>query len=125
MDVEDYGLIAQNAERFSLANVVPVLGKAPEAWGQLPDPDAVFVGGAGRHVNNLCAGAFQRLKPGGRLVANVGGVEGLAGVHHTLQELAGDARVWMINIAHGMVQLERIKFEALNPTFLIAAVKAK
>jgi precorrin-6Y C5,15-methyltransferase (decarboxylating) len=123
MDVEDHNLIARNAERFSVANLVPVLGKAPEAWEDLPDPDTVFVGGAGRNVNRLCEGALQRLKPGGRLVANVGGVESLAGVHQLLHDLTGDARVRMINIAHGTVQLERIKFESLNPTFLISAVK--
>jgi precorrin-6Y C5,15-methyltransferase (decarboxylating) len=123
MDIEDHGLIAQNAERFAVANLVPVLGKAPEAWEGLPDPDSVFVGGAGRNVSGLCEGAFQRLKPGGRLVANVGGIESLAAVHDMLHKLAGDAKVWMINLAHGTVQLERIKFEAMNPTFLIAAVK--
>ena len=46
MDVEDYQLISANAERFSVSNLTPVLGRAPEAWQDLPDPDAIFIGGA-------------------------------------------------------------------------------
>jgi precorrin-6Y C5,15-methyltransferase (decarboxylating) len=29
----------------------------------------------------------------------------------------------MVNIARGIEQLDRIRFEAINPTFLIAATK--
>jgi precorrin-6Y C5,15-methyltransferase (decarboxylating) len=123
MDPEDHGLIVQNAERFGVHNLVPVLGKAPEAWADLPDPDSVFVGGAGRTVTSLCEAAFERLKAGGRLVVNLESIENLATVHRLLHKLAGDAPVWMFNIAHGTFQLERIKFESMNPTFLVAAIK--
>jgi precorrin-6Y C5,15-methyltransferase (decarboxylating) len=123
MDSEDLGLMTRNAERFGAANLVPVLGKAPEAWQDLPAPDAVFVGGGGRSVKGLCEEAYGRLKPGGRLVVNVGGIEALSDVHTALHRAAGDAKVWMINIAHGTFQLERVSFEALNPTFLISVLK--
>jgi len=123
MDPEDHGLIVQNAERFGVNNLVPVLGKAPEAWGDLPAPNSIFIGGAGRTVTNICEAAFQRLKSGGRLVVNLGSIENLATVHRMLHELAGDAPVWMFNMAHGTFQLERIQFESMNPTFLVAAVK--
>ena len=106
-----------------MQNLVPVLGKAPEAWADLPDPDSVFLGGAGRTVTSLCEAAYQRLKAGGRLVVNVESIENLATVHRMLHKLAGDAPVWMVNIAHGTFQLERIKFESMNPTFLVAAIK--
>src|SRR5262245_31016767 len=43
MDQEDHGLITANAERFGVSNLVAVLGRAPEAWAELPDPDCVFV----------------------------------------------------------------------------------
>ena len=67
----DHGLIVENATRFNVANVVPVLGKAPEAWKTLTDPDAVFVAGSGREVMRISTLAYQRLRPGGRLVVNV------------------------------------------------------
>ena len=123
MDGEDVELIKANAERFGVANLVPVLGSAPEAWAKLPDPDSVFVGGSGRHISPIVEAAFLRLRPGGRLVANVGSIENLAAVHEALHRRSDDVRVWLINIARGTYQLERVRFEALNPTFLLSIVK--
>ena len=125
MDAEDHQLIVSNAERFGLANIVAVLGRAPDAWVGLPDPDAVFVGGSGREIGRLVELAYRRLKPGGRLVANVGSIENLAGVHEIMHRHASDVKVWLINIARGTYQLERVRFEALNPTFLLAATKPR
>jgi precorrin-6Y C5,15-methyltransferase (decarboxylating) len=125
MDAEDHQLIVANAERFGLTNIVAVLGRAPDAWAELPDPEAVFVGGSGREIGRLVELAYRRLKPGGRLVANVGSIENLAGVHEIMQRQAHDVKVWMINVARGTYQLERVRFEALNPTFLLAAMKAR
>lgn len=123
MDPEDHQLIAANAERFEVRNLIPVLGKAPEAWEQLPTPDAIFVGGTGRHVSNIVAGAFDRLRAGGRLVAHVASIENLAALRELFRGRAADADIWMLSLARGIYQLEQIRFESLNPTFLIGAVK--
>lgn len=123
MDVEDHQLIQSNAEKFGVTNLVAVLGRAPEAWAGLPDPDAVFVGGLGREISRLIEQAYERLRPGGRLVANVGSIENLSEVHTTLHSRSSQVNVWMINVARGTYQLERVRFEALNPTFLLSVVK--
>jgi precorrin-6Y C5,15-methyltransferase (decarboxylating) len=123
MDPEDYGLIASNAERFGIRNLTPILGKAPEAWAGLSKPDAVFVGGTGRQVRRIVELAFEELRPGGRLVANVGSIENIAAVREALLAKADDAQVLMINLARGNDQMERLHFEALHPTFLVSAVK--
>jgi precorrin-6Y C5,15-methyltransferase (decarboxylating) len=123
MDPDDHRLIRANAERFAVANLVPVLGRAPEAWANLPDPDAIFVGGTGREISRLIDAAYQRLKPGGRLVANVASIENVGEVHAALHRHARDVKVWLINVARGTYQMERIRFDALNPTFLLAVVK--
>src|SRR5690606_28298672 len=123
MDPEDHALITANAERFGVRKLTPVLGQAPEAWEKLPEPDAIFVGGSGRHVRGTVNHAFAKIKPGGRLVANVGSIQNLNAVQECLQAAAGDASVWMVNIARGVQQLERMSFEAMNPTFLLSAVK--
>ena len=123
MDPEDHGLISANAAQFGVANLTSVLGQAPEAWADLPDPDAVFVGGPGRQVTRICKQAFARLRPGGRLVVNVASIENLAAVREMLQSEAGDASVWMVNVARGTYQLESVRFESLNPSFLIGAIR--
>jgi precorrin-6Y C5,15-methyltransferase (decarboxylating) len=40
-----------------------------------------------------------------------------------LRARSGDASYWMVNIARGIEQMDRIRFESLNPIFLIAATK--
>ena len=122
MDPEDHQLINENAARFGVQNLVTVLGQAPEAWKDLPDPDAVFVGGTGRQVQGMVRQAYARLRPRGRLVVNVVSIENLAEVQQLLQTLAGDAVVRMIQIARGTHQLETTRFESVHPTFLVSAV---
>ena len=123
MDPDDHALIRENAARFGVTNLNPVLGRAPEAWAGLPDPDAIYVGGSGRDVAMLVEQAWQRLKPGGRLVTACNSIENLAAMHSLLRSRSGDAAYWMVNIARGIEQLDRIRFEAINPIFLIAATK--
>jgi precorrin-6Y C5,15-methyltransferase (decarboxylating) len=125
MDADDHQLIRANAERFGVKNLVGVLGRAPDAWADLPDPDSIFVGGSGREIARLVELAYGRLRAGGRLVASVGSIENLSGVHEILSQYVGDVGVWMINVARGVHQLERVRFEALSPTFLLAVVKPK
>ena len=125
MDPDDFQLISENADRFGVKNLVPVFGQAPEAWEKLPDPDAIFVGGTGRHVGAICDQAFRRLKPGGRLVADFSSIENLISVRETLKQLAGDVKLLMINICHGMEQLDQVRFEAMNPRFLAAVIKSE
>lgn len=123
MDAEDHALIVANSSRFGVKNLVPILGRAPEAWQGLPDPDCIFVGGTGREVTRLIQLAFERLRPKGRMAVNVSSMENVADVHALLQGLVGDVRVWMINIARGTHQFERVRFDALTPTFLLSVVK--
>ena len=123
MDPDDHALIRENAGRFGVTNLNPVLGRAPEAWASLPDPDAIYVGGSGRDVAMLVEQAWSRLKPGGRLVTACNSIENLAAMHTLLRSRSHDAAYWMVNIARGIEQLDRIRFEAINPIFLIAATK--
>lgn len=123
MDPEDYDLIKQNAERFSVSNLTAVLGRAPDAWEDLPDPDCIFVGGSGRQLSRLIELAFGRLKVGGRLVATMSSINNLSGVQELLGKLCPHVNIWMMNFARGTYQLERIRFEAINPTFVVSAVK--
>ena len=124
MDQDDYQLIAANADRFAVTNLTPILGQAPDVWTDLPDPDAVFVGGTGRVVSSIVESAVERLRPGGRIVANVSSLENVTAVFELLRTCCGDANVCMINLSRGVQQLERLRFESMNPSFLISATKA-
>jgi precorrin-6Y C5,15-methyltransferase (decarboxylating) len=123
MDPEDHQLILANAQRFQVQNLTAVLGPAPEAWRELPDPDCVFVGGSGRGISRLVESAYQRLRVGGRLVATMGSIDNLAEVHRVLRDCCPDVKVWMLHFARGNYQMDRIRFQSLNPSFLVSVVK--
>ena len=123
MDVDDFGLINQNAERFGVNNVFAIHGAAPSAWDDLPDPDAVFIGGTGRQLATIALDVIARLKPGGRLVADMASIDNVAEVQDILRNATGDVNVWMFNVAKGNYQLERVRFDAQNPIFLLSAIK--
>ena len=119
----DVALLQANAEAFGVPNIRPVTGRAPDVLDGLPDPDAVFVGGTGRRVDEVIKAAYGRLLPGGRIVVNVATVDGLATAYQTLKGLAGEVHLWNISVARGIEQMDRVRFEAVNPTFLLAAAK--
>ncbi|MGI9177609.1 MAG: cobalamin biosynthesis bifunctional protein CbiET, partial [Pirellulales bacterium] len=79
--------------------------------------------GSGRDVAMLVEQAWGRLEPSGRLVTACNSIENLAAMHSLLRARSSDAAYWMVNIARGIEQLDRIRFEAINPIFLIAATK--
>ena len=117
--------MSANAQRFHCGeSLVPVLGCAPDAWHALPDPDAIFVGGTGRSVGQIVAMALERLKPRGRLVANVGSLDNVMTVRQAMRSVPGELALRMIQVSHGTDQMDRIGLEGRNPTFLLSFVKA-
>lgn len=60
-----------NRERFGLSvNLHIHRARAPQCLSELPDPNAVFVGGSDGDLAEILARSWQRLPQGGRLVAS-------------------------------------------------------
>jgi precorrin-6Y C5,15-methyltransferase (decarboxylating) len=68
-------MIARNAAALGVPDLRIINGAAPQALGDLPTPNVIFVGG-GIAEPGLLPALWQALRPGGRLVANVISVEG-------------------------------------------------
>lgn len=63
--------LAANREQFGVVNNLHIIaGHAPEALVTLPPPNAVFVGGSKGRLLDMLQIVWQRLLPGGRLVAS-------------------------------------------------------
>ena len=122
-DPSDCELIKDNALAFGVTNVTIVPARAPEAFRDLPAPDAVFMGGVGRETVGILSEAFSRLQPGGTLVANLASLENVSAAANNLKRLAPHVGVLMVNLARGVQQLENLRFEAVNPSFLVRAAK--
>jgi precorrin-6Y C5,15-methyltransferase (decarboxylating) len=72
--------IRANALRLGVPELVVEAGAAPGALEGLDTPDAVFVGG-GVSVPGVVDGCWDRLRPGGRIVANAVTLEGEQALH--------------------------------------------
>jgi precorrin-6B C5,15-methyltransferase / cobalt-precorrin-6B C5,C15-methyltransferase len=123
MDPEDYNLMIENSRTFGTVSLTPILGEAPEAWQDLPDPNAIFVGGTGRAVVTLIETAWPRLRSGGRLVVHVSSLNNVTQAESALRTLGKVPEVLMIQLARSQEQMDSLRLEAVSPTFLLTAQK--
>ena len=119
MDSDDYKLLQSNSDRFQISNVTPVLGEAPNAWKELPEPDAIFIGGTGRSVGEIAFQAFDVLKENGRIVIHVAGMTRANDLFYGFHQDGFQPEILMLNFARGHLQFDSLRFDAVNPSFLI------
>jgi precorrin-6Y C5,15-methyltransferase (decarboxylating) len=100
------GMIESNAATLGMPHLKLVAGTAPQAYDGLPAPDAIFIGG-GLSGRGVVEGAWERLKHGGRLVANAVTAEGEAHLFALRGKLGGEmtrlsvARLAPVGDLHG------------------------
>ncbi|WP_308683710.1 precorrin-6A reductase [Stomatobaculum longum] len=73
-DADAFSLTGKNMERFALSQVEQVFGHAPEALGNLPAPDCVFVGGSTGKIGEIFGAVFAK-NPAARVVATAVSLE--------------------------------------------------
>ena len=88
-NTERLNMISQNADRLGTPRLKIVAGHAPESLKGLPGPDAVFIGG-GVGIPGVFETAWETLKPGGRMVANVVTIEGEMHLYDLQEKYGGD-----------------------------------
>ena len=125
MDSDDYQLLRSNADRFQIANIHPILGEAPQAWDALPRPDAIFIGGTGRTVSEITFQAFNSLTDNGRMVVHVAGMSRANEIFYNFHKNGYQPEIMMLNFARGQLQFDSLRFDAVNPSFLLSCVKTK
>lgn len=92
--------LRENVRRFGLPNIRLIEGTAPEALADLPDPDAVFIGGSGGRLIPILEHVTRRLKPGGGLVVSCITLETLATAWNWLSERGLKPEATSLQLAH-------------------------
>jgi precorrin-6B C5,15-methyltransferase / cobalt-precorrin-6B C5,C15-methyltransferase len=82
-------MIAANADALGTPRLKVVAGEAPYTYAGQPAPDAVFIGG-GIWIPGVFEQAWEALKPGGRMVANVVTIEGELHLYDLHEKHGGD-----------------------------------
>ncbi len=120
-DDEAFRQLEANAARFG-GRVRCVRGEAPAALRELPDPDAVFIGGSGGRLREIVNEAARRLRPGGRLALNCITLESLALGWDGLREQGMQPEATSVQLAHSR-PLGRL--HSLEPDNLIFILRGR
>jgi precorrin-6Y C5,15-methyltransferase (decarboxylating) len=124
-DADRLEMIKKNVNRLGGFGVKAVLGEAPGALKDLPDPDRVFVGGSGGNLDDILGIMAKRLRPGGRAVVSVVTPETLARAQGIVEktELAHE---WLLLQVGRTVPIRSDKdalmsrFQPQTPLFLLS-----
>jgi len=124
VDPEGVDICRENARVHGTDNLRVVHGLAPAALVDLPDPDAVFVGGSKGAMDELIDVALARLTPGGRLVVNAVTLDNVAEAYQAFRRRDILPEVTLVNVSRGEPLARYLRYEAQNPIHIFAATKA-
>ncbi len=122
-DAEAYENLQANVRGFGTLGVHPIAGTAPDVFAQLPDPDAVFVGGSGGKIEAIVAAAMERLKPDGHLVINCITLDNLARGWTWLRDHDAQPQVTSVQLARSRPLGDLYSLEPDSPLFILQARK--
>jgi precorrin-6Y C5,15-methyltransferase (decarboxylating) len=115
--------LRENLQRFDLTNIHLIDGIAPEVLADLPNPDAVFVGGSGGRLTAILEHATHRLNSGGRLVVSCIAIETLSHTWNWLSERGLQPQATSLQLAHSRPLGSLHCLEPEHPIFLLRAKK--
>ena len=121
-DSESCGIIENNMIA-SAVDAHIVHGTAPDVLEQLPDPDAVFIGGTGGNMESIIEYCLKRIRKGGKIVMNITRMDSLSRSLRKLKELETESAVTLVNISKSVPMQDSFRFSPLNPIFIVEARK--
>ena len=123
-DAKAVELTKKNLEKFSLANVSVILGNAKEKISELPNADAVFIGGTGTDTNEIMHICQAKLKSGGRIVIGMILIETIFSVLSSIKELDFDSvDITQVTISKSRKTTTGTMMLARNPVTVLSATK--
>ena len=123
-DAKAVELTKKNLEKFNLANVSVILGNAKEKISELPNADAVFIGGTGTDTNEIMHICQDKLKSGGRIVIGMILIETIFSVLSSIKELDFDSvDITQVTIAKSRKTTTGTMMLARNPVTILSATK--
>ncbi len=117
-------LTKKNLEKFGLSNVKVILGNAKEKISDLPEADAIFIGGTGGDTQKIIELCQNNLKSGGRIVIGVILIETLYSVISIMEKLNfTSVDITQITISKSRKTSTGTMMLARNPVTIISATK--
>jgi precorrin-6Y C5,15-methyltransferase (decarboxylating) len=123
VDAEGVEICRENLRAHAVDNVRVVAGRAPEALRELPDPDAVFVGGSKGAIDEIIGVALERLRSGGRLVVNAITLDNVGEIYAAFRARDLKPEALMLNVSRAEPLAHYMRWEAHNPIHIFAVTK--
>lgn len=119
-DEDSAGLLENNVARYGDGRVNIIIGVAPDVLRDLPDPDSVFIGGGGTTMPQIMAAVVDRLRSGGRVVANFAAMERANATYQAMKQASMWPQLTMVAASRGReLPDETLRLEAMNPVFVV------
>lgn len=119
-----YNLTLKNLQKFNVRNAVVIKGEAPEAISLINEQlDSVFIGGGSERIREIITAVDQKLKKGGRIVADAILLETAVNATNALVELGYKTEIIEVIVAKGMRTSKGYAMISRNPVFIIYGEK--
>lgn len=116
-DEEQISNIKENISRFSAFNIQVIKGNAPQFLMDIPSPDRVFIGGAGRRLKEIIE--FIAKTSAKIIVINAATIDTLNGAILHLEDNGFRAEVSEVSISRSRIIAGKMHMNALNPIFIV------
>ena len=118
-------LTKKNLEKFGVSNVKVILGNAKEKISELPEANAIFIGGTGGDTQKIIELCQNKLKSGGRIVIGVILIETLFSVISIMEKLnCTSVDITQITISKSRKTSTGTMMLARSPVTIISATKS-
>jgi len=123
-DAKAVELTKKNITKFNLENISVIFGNAKEKINELPDADAIFIGGTGGDTKEIVELCENKLKSGGRIVIGIILIETLYSVLKTIENLKfTSVDITQITIGKSRKTSTGTMMLARNPVTIISSTK--
>ncbi|MBE6098163.1 MAG: precorrin-6Y C5,15-methyltransferase (decarboxylating) subunit CbiT [Schwartzia succinivorans] len=124
---EGIGLIKKNAEKFGVSNLTVIEAEAPAGMENMPDCDAVIIGGSGKQLDPILDVINAHLKVGGHIVLNCITIQTLSSclayMRSHKEEFKYEAIQVQVNRLEAVGPYDMAK--AINPIYIVTCKKIK
>ncbi len=124
VDPKAVELTKKNLEKFGILNVSVVLGNAIDKISELPETNAIFIGGTGGETTDILKLCENKLKTGGRIVIGVILIETLFSILSIIEKLNfSSVDITQVTISKSRKTSKGTMMLARNPVTIISATK--
>ena len=117
-------LTKKNLKKFEISNVTTIFGNAKEKIPELPQADAIFIGGTGGDTTEILELCNNKIKSGGRIVIGIILIETLFSILELIKKLDfSSVDITQVTISKSRKTTTGTMMLARNPVTIISLTK--